>query len=177
MATRLQTAYRFDKYNYYRGEDKVMADEAGNLFLPDDDTMIAPELKEGYWSKFDKEAQEWHNELIPASCQEVVDRGLSVIANSSEPHDRELIALFARLVAAEKDVYQLHTEPDTLVQTIEKIPEPTPEEKERQEQEKQKAELDRQIADIRERLADATLLGDEEWIAELQAQYKELIGA
>lgn len=177
MATRLQTAYRFDKYNYYRGEDKVMADEAGNLFLPDDDTMIAPELKEGYWSKFDKKAQEWHNELIPTSCQEVIDAGLSVVSNSSEPHDRELIDLFARLVAAEKDVYQLHTEPGTLVQTIEKIPEPTPEEKERQEQEKQKAELDRQIADIRERLVDATLLGDEEWIAELQAQYKELIGA
>lgn len=176
MATRLQTAYRFDKYNYYRGEDKVMADEAGNLFLPDDDTMIAPELKEGYWSKFDKEAQEWHNELIPTSCQEVVDRGLSVVANSSKLHDRELIALFARLVAAEKDAYRLHTEPDTLVQTIEKIPEPTAEEKERQKQEKQKAELDRQIAEIRERLADATLLGDTDWIAELKAQYKELIG-
>lgn len=177
MATRLQTAYRFDKYNYYRGEDKVMADEAGNLFLPDDDTMIAPELKEGYWSKFDKEAQEWHNELIPTSCKEVVDQGLSVVANSSEPHDRELIALFAHLVAAEKDVYQLHTEPYTLVQTIEKIPEPTAEEKERQKQEQAKAELDRQIAEIRECLASATLLGDSDWIAELQAQYKELIGA
>ena len=107
----------------------------------------------------------------------MIDAGLSVVSNSSEPHDRELIDLFARLVDAEKDVYQLHMESGTLVQTIEKIPEPTPEEKERQEQEKQKAELDRQIADIRERLADATLLGDEEWIAELQAAYKELIGA
>ena len=177
MATRLQTAYRFDKYNYYRGEDKVMADEAGNLFLPDDDTMIAPELKEGYWAKFDKEAQEWHNELIPTSCKEVVDQGLSVVANSSEPHDRELIALFARLVASEKDVYQLHTESGTLVQTIEKIPEPTAEEKERQKQEQDKTKLDSQIADIRECLTSATLLGDAEWIAELQAQYKELIGA
>lgn len=176
MATRLQTAYRFDKYNYYRGEDKVMADEAGNLFLPDDDTMIAPELKEGYWSKFDKETQKWHNELIPTSCHEVVDQGLSVVANSSEPHDRELIALFARLVAAEKDVYQLHTESGTLVQTIEKIPEPTAEEKERQEQEQEKAALDSQIADIRQCLISATLLGDTDWIAELQAQYKELIG-
>lgn len=177
MATQLQTAYRFDKYSYYRGEDKVMADEAGNLFLPDDDTMIAPELKEGYWSKFDKAGNKWVEEKIPATCQEVIDAGLSVVSNSSEPHDRELIDLFARLVEAEKDVYRLHTEPDTLVQTIEKIPEPTPEEKERQEQEKQKAELDRQTADIRERLAAATLLGDEEWIAELQAAYKELIGA
>lgn len=173
----IKTAYRFDSNGYFLGTDSVMEDSKGNLLLPSDDTMIAPELKEGYWSKFDKKAQEWHNELIPASCQEVVEQGLSVVANSSEPHDRELIALFARLVAAEKDAYRLHTEPDTLVQTIEKIPEPTPEEKERQEQEKQKAELDRQIADIRERLADATLLGDEEWIAELQAQYKELIGA
>lgn len=92
-------------------------------------------------------------------------------------HDGIVGKLCNLTLAAEKDVYQLHTEPDTLVQTIEKIPEPTPEEKERQEQEKQKAELDRQIADIRERLVDATLLGDEEWIAELQAQYKELIGA
>lgn len=177
MATRLQTAYRFDKYNYYRGEDKVMADEAGKLFLPDDDTMIVPELKEGYWSKFDKETQKWHNELIPTSCQEVVDQGLSVVANSSEPHDRELIALFARLVAAEKDVYQLHTESGTLVQTIEKIPEPTAEEKERQKQEQEKADLDSHIAEIRQCLTSATLLGDTDWIAELRAQYKELIGA
>lgn len=177
MAARLQTAYRFDKYNYYLGKDKVMADNAGNLFLPDDDTMIVPELREGYWSKFDKETQEWHNELIPTSCKEVIDQGLSVVSNSSEPHDRELIALFARLVAAEKDVYQLHTESGTLVQTIEKIPEPTAEEKERQKQEQEKAALDSQIAEIRQCLTSATLLGDTDWIAELQAQYKELIGA
>ena len=177
MATQLQTAYRFDKYNYYRGEDKVMMDGEGKILLPPDDTLVKPELKEGCWSKFDKAGNKWVEEKIPAACQEVIDAGLSVVSNSSEPHDRELIDLFARLVAAEKDVYRLHTEPDTLVQTIEKIPEPTPEEKERQEQEKQKAELDRQIAEIRERLADATLLGDEEWIAELQAAYKELIGA
>lgn len=173
----IKTAYRFDSNGYFLGTDSVMEDSEGNLLLPSDDTMLEPELKEGYWSKFDKAGNKWVEEKIPATCQEVIDAGLSVVSNSSEPHDRELIDLFARLVEVEKDVYQLHTESGTLVQTIEKIPEPTPEEKERQEQEKQKAELDRQIADIRERLADATLLGDEEWIAELQAAYKELIGA
>ena len=172
MLTNLVTAYRYDDQGFYRGTDLIQEG-----FLPPDDTMTEPALKEGYWSKFDKESQEWHNELIPTSCQEVVEQGLSVVANSSEPHDRELIALFARLVAAEKDVYQLHIEPDTLVQTIEKIPEPTAEEKERQEQEQERAALDSQIAEIRECLASATLLGDTDWIAELQAQYKELIGA
>lgn len=173
----MQTAYRFDKYNYYRGEDKVMTDGEGKILLPPDDTLVKPELKEGYWSKFDKAGNKWTEEKIPATCQEVIDASLSVVSNSSEPHDRELIALFARLVAAEKDVYQLHTESDTLVQTIEKIPEPTAVEKERQKQEQEKAELDSQIADIRECLTSATLLGDTDWIAELQAQYKELIGA
>ena len=172
MSTNLVTAYRYDDQGFYIGADLIQEG-----FLPPDDTLTEPALKDGYWSKFDKETQEWHNELIPTSCKEVVDQGLSVVANSSEPHDRELIALFARLVAAEKDVYQLHTESDTLVQTIEKIPEPTAEEKERQKQEQEKAELDSQIANIRECLTSATLLGDTDWIAELQAQYKELIGA
>ena len=124
----IKTAYRFDSNGYFLGTDSVMEDSEGNLLLPSDDTMLEPELKEGYWSKFDKASNKWVEEKIPATCKEVIDAGLSVVSNSSEPHDRELIDLFARLVDAEKDVYQLHTESGTLVQTIEKIPEPTDEE-------------------------------------------------
>lgn len=176
MVTQLQTAYRFDRYGYYRGEDKVMIDGAGKVILPPDDTLIKPELKAGYWAKFDKDNGVWVYEKIPTTCQEVIDKEMSVVANAPEPHCRELIDLFATLVEAEKDVYRLKTDSETLVQTIELIPEPTPEEKERQEQQEEKAELDRKIADIRERLADAMLLGDDAWVAELQAAYKELIG-
>lgn len=124
----IKTAYRFDSNGYFLGTDSVMEDSEGNLLLPSDDTMLEPELKEGYWSKFDKASNKWVEEKIPATCQEVIDAGLSVVSNSSEPHDRELIDLFARLVEAEKDVYQLHMESGTLVQTIEKIPAPTDEE-------------------------------------------------
>lgn len=173
----IKTAYRFDSNGYFLGTDSVMEDSEGNLLLPSDDTMLEPELKEGYWSKFDTDKQVWNLEKIPTTCAECIEQNLSVVINSSDSHDRQLVELMNLLVANEKDTYKLHIDSSTLVQTIEKIPEPTPEEKERQEQEKQKAELDRQIADIRERLAAATLLGDEEWITELQAAYKELIGA
>ena len=126
--SQLQTVYRFDKYNYFLGEDHVMANADGSLLLPDDDTVVAPDLKEGYWSKFNKETGKWENELIPTSCQEVIEQGLSVVSNSPEKHDRELIDLFQKLVDAEKDDYKIVVDPDTLVETIEVIPAPTLEE-------------------------------------------------
>lgn len=123
--SQLQTAYRFDKYHYYIGKDQVMANADGSLLLPPDDTTVAPETKEGYWSKYDPEKKTWTNEKIPTTCQEAIDSKLSVVANSPEPRDRELVALFDKLVAAEKTAFRVATDSKTNVSTIEAIPAPT----------------------------------------------------
>ena len=122
----LMTAYRFDTDKYYLGEDSVMLDSEGNVLLPPDDTLVKPNLTDGYWCKWND--SEWVQEKKPTSCAEAIEQSLSAVSNSPKPHDREVCELLQALVDTESDEYRIKTDSDTLVMSIEKIPEKTFEE-------------------------------------------------
>ena len=118
----LITAYRFDKHGYYVGTDMIMPD-----MVPTDDTLVAPELKDGYWSKFDTSSNTWDLEKIPTTCQELIDGNYSVVSNSSDPHDRVVADLMRVLVQADPEHYKIDVAAD-LVMTVAVVPPKTVEE-------------------------------------------------
>jgi hypothetical protein len=152
------------------GEDQVMLDPDGNAMLPSDDTLVKPELKYGYWSKWT--GSEWVLEKKPTTIQEIINGNYTVISNSPDSFDREMVDIINSLVPYNDENYRVVTDPDTFVMHIELIPE---EEKQLKADQAVQNELEAKLNDIKTQLSTATLMGDEEWIAELKAEYQSLI--
>lgn len=137
---------------------------------PANSTEIAPEFRPGHWARFNGSA--WAYEARPASAADL--EGVTVrdfVDDTVEgtTHDKELYAAFQVYL---DDDHKIAHNDDGTVTFLAK----TAEDREQEQAEQDYDELSAQIAEIRERLADAQLMGDAEWIAELQAAYKELIG-
>lgn len=166
-----KTVYRVDSEGYYIGTS--LAQIVGeSLLLPSDCTETQPTLKAGYWSKWN--GSKWVNEKIPTSCAECIERKFACISNSPDRHEQEKKAVIESLVNADSENYKTVVS-DDFVMTIEEIPEPTEEEKElEREQERQRA-LQVQIDELSKEMNKADLNGDEEWKADLRAEYARLI--
>ena len=166
-----QTVYRFDSAGYYIGTS--LAQFVGdNLLLPNDCTETEPKLKDGYWSKWN--GSKWTNEKIPTSCAECIEKNLTCISNGSGQHNYEVKSLFESLVAADSEHYKIVVSSD-FVEQIEEIPAPTPEEQEQKESEEKELALQAAIEELGKEMAKADLAGDEEWKADLRAEYEALI--
>lgn len=165
----LQIAYRFDKDGYFFGTCSVQADASGEVLLPSDCTMLAPNIQEGTFSRFVDGA--WTNEAIPTTCAAAVALNYSCISNGPDRHNQEVKAIIEALVANESEDYRTKVDGD-FVMTIEEI---TEEEKQTKEDEAAKAELEADIAAIREDMMTAIAINDDEWLEELRAEYEELV--
>ena len=165
----LQIAYRFDKDGYFFGTCSVQEDSDGNILLPSDCTMLAPNIQEGTFSRFVNGA--WTNEAIPTTCAEAVALNYSCISNGPDKHNQEVKAIIEVLVAADTENYRTKVD-DSFVMTIEEI---TEEEKQAKEDEAAKAELEADIAAVREDMMTAIAIGDDAWLEELRAEYDELV--
>lgn len=164
-------AYQFDGQGYYLSETLVqkMGDD---YLIPSDTTMTKPTFKDGYWTKWS--GIKWTFEKIPTTCQEAIDKGLTCISNGQGKHNYEVKTLLENLVKADEEHYKTVVA-DDFVMSIEEIPEPTEEEKElEREQERQRA-LQVQIDELSKEMNKADLNGDEEWKADLRAEYARLI--
>ena len=166
-----QTVYRYDAKGYYIGTS--LAQYVGDsLLLPPDCTETKPTFKDGYWSKFN--GKKWENEKIPTSCAECIEQEFTCISNSPDRHEQEKKAVMESLVNADSENYKTVVN-DSFVMSVEEIPEPTEEEKElEREQERQRA-LQVQIDELSKEMNKADLNGDEEWKADLRAEYARLI--
>ena len=166
-----KTVYRFDNAGYYIGTS--LAQFLNNeLLLPSDCTKEKPTFKGGYWSKFN--GKKWELEKIPASCAECIEQEFTCISNSPDRHEQEKKAVIESLVNADSENYKTVVS-DDFVMLVEEIPEPTEEEKElEREQERQRA-LQVQIDELSKEMNKADLNGDEEWKADLRAEYARLI--
>lgn len=68
------TAYIFDNNFYFNGVCLVQADPKSKEWLiPSDCTLIKPELKAGYFYKFNEDENEWQAEKMPENCEECLD--------------------------------------------------------------------------------------------------------
>ena len=166
-----QTVYRYDAKGYYIGTS--LAQLLNNeLLLPSDCTKDKPTLENGYWSKWN--GSKWNNEKIPISCAECIEQGLTCISNGQGEHNYQVKILLESLVSADPEHYKIVVSSD-FVEQIEEIPEPTPEEQQQKEDEEKQQTLDRAIDELIKEMAQADLIGNEEWKTELREQYQTLI--
>lgn len=166
-----QTVYRFDKNGYYAGTCTAQILD-GDLLLPPDCTPLKPNHKDGYWDVF--KDQTWTYEKIPTSCAESIELNVTCISNDPNKHNVEVKGLLEILVNAESDNYKIVVD-DNFIMSIKEIPEPTEEEKQQKEDEEKQQTLDRAIDELIKEMAQADLMGDEDWKAELRDQYQALI--
>ncbi len=166
-----KTVYRFDSAGYYLGTS--LAQFVGDsLLLPHDCTETKPNLKDDCWSKWN--GTKWNNEKIPVSCAECIEQEFTCISNSPDRHNQEKKAVIESLVNADSEHYKTVVN-DSFVMSVEEIPEPTEEEKQQKEDEEKQQTLDRAIDELIKEMAQADLMGDEDWKAELRDQYQALI--
>lgn len=166
-----KTVYRFDSAGYYLGTS--LAQYVGDdLLLPSDCVEAQPTIKNGYWSKWS--GSKWVNEKIPTSCAECIEKGLTCISNGQGQHNYEVKSLLESLVAADSEHYKIVISSD-FIEQIEEIPAPTPEEQEQKESEEKELALQAAIEELGKEMAKADLAGDEDWKADLRAEYEALI--
>lgn len=111
----------------------------GEFLLPPDAITIEPEVREGYWPKWNGGA--WEYEKIPATAEEAV--GIVVSHTSTSRYAtamRELVRRFSR-----EEGYR-EKRGDDLSWSVEKIPEKTEEEKLQEAKEQARAKRDSLLA-------------------------------
>ena len=175
MSVETVTGYHYDAENLFYDGERIVQVFDGEANFPKCVLGVKPALKSGYWYKC-KNGTSWTAVKKPTTCAEAVESGLSAVANSPKEHDREVVTLLQSLVSAESDDYRIATDPETLVMSIEAIPEPTEEEKEIERKEAEERETSQTIASLKADMLTAIALNDEEWLADLRAEYSELTG-
>ena len=128
MTESVITGYHYDSDNLFYDGTRVVQKINGVANYPKYVLENAPALKDGYWYKCNSKGTGWTAVKKPTTCSEAIDAGLSAVSNSPKVHDREVCALLQSLVTAESDKYRIATDADTLVMSIEEIPEKTFEE-------------------------------------------------
>lgn len=76
-----QTAYQYDDYGYYCNTVDVQIAEG--VYLPPNTTIAKPELKDGYWYKYDANNDGWVSEKIPV-CDTSILAFNSVFKDNSD---------------------------------------------------------------------------------------------
>lgn len=159
----MKVYFLYDSGGYLIGNTAAEAQPANS-------TEIAPEFRAGHWARFIGGA--WSYEPRPASAADLEGMTVPDFVDDTvggTTHDKEIYAAFQVYL---DDDHKITHNGDGTVTFLAK----TADDKERERAERDYEDLSAQIAEIRERLADAQLMGDAEWIAELRAAYKELIG-
>lgn len=168
------TGYHFDSENLFYDGERIVQELDGVPNFPPCVIGAKPALKAGYWYQC-KNKTSWTAIKKPTTCAEAIEMNLSAVANSPKEHDREVVALIQSLVNAESENYRIKTDSETLVMSIEAIPEPTEEEKEIAEQNLKLQEGQEASEAIQKSIVTAIALGDDEWLADLKAEYQALI--
>ena len=165
-------AYMYDQAGYYSGSCYVNQDKQGKWAIPADTTLEVPTFKGGYWSKFN--GKKWELEKIPASCAECIEQEFTCISNSPDRHNQEKKAVIESLVNADSEHYKTVVN-DSFVMSVEEIPEPTEEKKQQKEDEEKDQALEQAIDELGKEMLKAQMCENEEWIAEIKAQYQTLM--
>lgn len=136
----LKVAYFYDEDGFYAGE--TMWQLLNGAFVPCPmSTDVAPwgdgELDPTLFYRYDEKTEQWSTEKKPQSAEDFL--GIVVSHTSMTPHDIEMRELCKKF--AQTDGYR-EVRSEDLAWSIEKIPEPTPEEKLAQAEEGVRAKRD-----------------------------------
>lgn len=154
---------KFDDAGYYAGQCTFQV--LDGVFAPDNTTDVAlPEGADLNANFYKWDGAAWQAEKKPTSAEDLV--GIVVSHKSQTPHDQEMRALVQKYGTTEG--YRIKRG-DDLEWIVEKIPQ---EEIDAQAIDAELSEFDSKIASLKDRMATAMLIGDEEQIAALRAEYQ-----
>lgn len=161
-----KTIFAFDAEGFYVcdtlfqiGEGIELPDDCTDQPLPDSDPTKN-------FFKWDGEA--WHVVPKPTCAADMV--GVTISHQTQTPHDIEMRAMMQAFCKGSK-VYRVERGED-FSWTVVKV---TAAEEEVEAAQRELADFDAQIADLKDRMSLAMLMGDEEQIAALRAAYQELM--
>lgn len=160
--------FKFDEAGYYAGQctfqvlDGVFAPEhTTETPLPEDTNLEVNFYK---WTE-----QGWKAEKKPTCAADLV--GAVVSHTSQTAHDQEMRELVQRF--GSEDGYRIKRG-ENLEWIVEKIPQ---EEIDAQAIDAELSDFDSKIASLKDRMATAILMGDDEAVAELRAEYQGFMSA
>lgn len=132
----------------------------GTYLLPPDAILTAPETKDGYWPKWNKEVETWDYEKIPTCIEDFLE--LEPISHQSQtPRDIKYRELIDKFKDDNEQILLKRGETD-LSWYVERKPDPTPEEIAKQELQQAKAERAAAVNDITVEVDGMLFDGDEE---------------
>lgn len=159
---------KFDDAGYYAGQCTFQVLEG--VFAPDNTTDVAlPEGVDHNANFYKWDGESWQAEKKPTCAADLV--GVAVSHTSQTAHDQELRALVQRF--GSEDGYRIKRG-DDLEWIIEKIPQ---EEIDAQAIDAELSDFDSKLASLKDRMATAMLIGDEEQIEALRAEYQGFMAA
>ena len=161
--------YYFDEAGYYEGDCLFQVMEG--VFPPDRTTQTAlPEDADLEKNFYKWDGTSWVEEAKPKKVEDLI--GIVVSHKSQTAHDEEMRQLIQKLGTAE-GFRIVRGEGDDMTWMVEKIPE---EEIEAQEAEAAIGDFDSQASALKDRLVTAMIMGDDEQVASLKAEYQQLMG-
>ena len=165
----IQICYRYDEDGYFVSTVHCQVDDSG-LLLAKNSTPVAPDfdLLEANFLKWNGEA--WVAEAKPTTAAECAEFG-DLPHESQTERIHELRNLFDALCEGSSE-YRVEQDPDTLAKRVVAIPS---EEGIAAEADQELAAFDAQLASLKDRMATAMLMGDDDEVAALRAEYQALM--
>ena len=161
--------YAFDEDGYFDGP--ILFQVMEGVFPPDRTTKTAlPEDADLEKNFYKWDGTSWVEEAKPKKVEDLI--GIVVSHKSQTAHDEEMRQLIQKLGTAE-GFRIVRGEGDDMTWMVEKIPE---EEIEAQEAEAAIGDFDSQASALKDRLVTAMIMGDDEQVASLKAEYQQLMG-
>lgn len=165
----LQTCYLYDEDKYFVDEVLCQKDENG-LMLAADAVEQAPDMSLLAANFLKWDGEKWVAEKKPTTPEECAAIG-DLPHDKQTPRIYELRQLFDAICEGSK-TWRVEQDPDTLAKRVVAIP---PEERISAEADQELAAFDAQVASLKDRMATAMLMGDDEAVAELRAEYQALM--
>lgn len=162
--------YYFDEAGYYEGDCLFQVMEG--VFPPDRTTQTAlpddADLEKNFY-KWD--GAKWVAVPKPTKIDDLL--GIVVSHKSTTLHDIEMRQLIQDLAEGVEGYRIVRGEGDDMTWAVEKIPE---EEIAAQEAEAAIGDFDSHASALKDRLVTAMIMGDDEQVASLKAEYQQLMG-
>ena len=162
--------FSYDEAGYFEGP--ILFQVMEGVFPPDRTTKTplpdGADLEKNFY-RWDGSA--WVAEPKPTKIDDLL--GIVVSHKSDTLHDIEMRQLIQDLAEGVEGYRIVRGEGDDMTWMVEKIPE---EEIEAQEAEAAIGDFDSQASALKDRLVTAMIMGDDEQVASLKAEYKELMG-
>lgn len=171
MSSPTTVCYRFDEDGYYTHSSLCQIVDDVPL-LAKNSTLVEPpaDMLETHFLKWNADTQTWTPEAKPTTAAECVAVG-ELPHESQTERVHELRELFDSLCEG-SETHRVYQDPDTLAKRVEEIP---AEEDEAEEADAALAEFDSALADLKDRMSLAVLMGDDDEVASLRTEYQELM--